>query len=66
MALKLAMADGTEKPCHTCGQSFSAGDFKVQRPRHNSKQTQWVHERCSPTTSKHHTGSGPRRKKRHR
>lgn len=69
MALKLAMADGTEPPCPTCGDTFQAGDFKIERPlRYNpivrerqlgddhtgGRHKGWVHERCSPTKSYQH------------
>lgn len=58
------MADGTEFPCHKCGDDFSPGDMKIKRPSRKpglpgtfsigGKSYVWVHEKCSPTRLKTH------------
>lgn len=64
MALVRQMADGTEAPCHKCGEPFNVGDMKIKRPSHKpglpgvetvgGKGYVWTHEKCAPTRYKRH------------
>lgn len=65
MALKRTMATGLEEDCYRCGKPINPTDIIVQKPSDRpigypgtfgigSKGYVWVHEKCSPLSSKVH------------